>query len=433
MSQLSVRVEELSPVVRRLDIQVPAERVTQFTENVYRRLGRTVKLKGYRQGHVPRNVLERFFADQIRTDVAREIVDGTFREALGTTQLSPVAAPSVEPQEFTPGKEFSYSARVEVRPDVKLAKYKGLEITVAEESVSDADVDAQLEQLRESMATTVTVEGRDTVQSGDIAGIDYEMAFPGTSRPPAKRSDALIRVEAGQFIDGRGEKLVGAKIGETREFSEAFEGEDVSDELKGKSAEVKVTVTAIKKRERPELDDEFAKDVGGADSLDALKAKIREDLEKQASENNKRLRRNAIMEKLIEENPLEVPSALVDNAAERIAEEFVQNLARRGVPLDAKNPIVEQVKREAQPRATADVKGYFLLDAVAKAEGLEVKPEEVDAKMVEIATEEGIAPERVRAAYRSASALAGLIGSMRNERAIAALEASATFTAAPKA
>ncbi len=432
MSQLSVRVEELSPVVRRLDIQVPAERVTAFTENVYRKLGRTVKLKGYRQGHVPRNILERFFADQIRVDVAREIVDGTFREALGTTNLSPVGAPSVEPQEFKPGKEFSYSARVEVRPDVKLAQYKGLEVTVADETVTDADLDRELEQLRESMATTVAVEGRDVVESGDIAAIDYEMAFPGTSRPPTTRADALIRVEAGLFIDGRGEKLVGAKVGETREFSEAFEGEEVADELKGKSAQVKVTVKGIKKREKPELDDEFAKDVGGADTLAGLKEKMRADLERQAAENNRRQRRNALMEKLIEVNPLEVPSSLVDNAAERMAEEFVQNLARRGIPLDPKNPILEQVKREAQPRALNDVKGYFLLDAVAKAEGIEVKPEEVHAKMNEIAAEQGIAPERVQAAYRSASALAGLIGTMRNERAVAVLETSAVFSA-PKA
>lgn len=433
MSQLSVRVEELSPVVRRLDIQVPAARVAEVTEDVYRRLGRTVKLKGYRQGHVPRRVLEKHFADQVKTDVARELVDRTFSEALATTPVSPVAPPTVEPSELTPGQDFSYSARVEVRPDVKLSQYKGLEVSVAEVKIADGRVEKELEQLREAMSTLVPVEGREVVEMGDVVSISYEMDFVGTSRPIAKRDDSLVRVEAGQFIDGRGEKLVGAKVGETREFTEEFPNEDVADELKGKTAAIKVTVKGLKKRELPALDDEFAKDTGrGVESLEALKASIRKELEDGAAEENKRSRRNALLEKLVEANPLEVPPALVESAAERIAEDFVENLARRGLPIDMKNPIVEQFKREAQPRAVFDVKGHFLLDAVAKAENLEVKPEEIDARMAKISQEQGVELERVKAAYRRAQNLAGLISTMRNEKALELVEASAKLTVTEK-
>lgn len=428
MSQLSVQVEDLSPVVRRLQIEVPADRVVQVTDDVYKKLGRTVKLKGYRQGHVPRRVLEKHFADQVKTDVAREIVDQTFPEALGTTSLSPVASPTVEPQEVKLGESFSYSARIEVRPEVKLEQYKGLAVSVAESVVSETEIGKQLEQLREAMATLVAVEGRDDVQFGDVASISYEMTFLGTSRAPATRDDALVRVEHGLFIDGKGEKLVGAKVGEVREFTEDFPSEDVADELKGKQAHVKVTVKGLKKREMPGLDDEFAKDVGGAESLADLKEKIRKDLETQAAESNKRDRRNALLQKLVELNPLEVPPALVDNAAERFAEDFVQNLARRGLPMDGKSPVVEQFKREVQPKALFDVKSFFLLDAVAKAEGVEVKSEDLDARMEKIAAEEGIPVARVRQAYRTAGSIGGLIGTLRNEKALEIVESHAKVT-----
>lgn len=430
MSQLNVRVEELSPVVRRLQIQVPAERVVDVTNQVYTRLGRTVKLKGYRPGHVPRHILERYFSDRVRSDVAREIVDATFEEALGTTDLMPVAAPTVEPEEVKLGEDFRYSARVEVRPDVKVESWKGLAVKVVQKVIADAEVEKHIEELRENMTTLAPIEDRDTVELGDVASISYEVTIDG--RSPEKRDDALVRVEPGLFVDGHGEKLVGAKIGESREFVESF-SDDAGESLSGKAAQIKVTLKALKRRETPALDDEFAKDAGGVGSLDELRAKVRADLQARADQENAGARRQAVLEALVERNPLEVPPALVEESANRIAVDFAMSLIRRGLNVEPKSPIFQQLREDAKPRALFDVKSTFLLDAVAKAEKLEVTPAEVEAQIARMAKEEGVPLEQVKARFRKPQQLNQLGGNVRLEKAYTLVEQSASISIEEKA
>ncbi len=428
MSELNVQVEELSPVVKRLQIAVPATRVSQVTDSVYRRLGQTVKLRGFRQGHVPRRVLEKYFADRVRTDVAREVMQSTFPEALGAVHLSPVAEPTIEPEEVRPGEEFRYTARVEVRPDVKLGDYKGLEVSVQEHTVTDADVDLQLEQLRKRASTLVPIEGRDEAQLGDFANVSYDLEVQGGK--PEKVESGLLRVQPGLVLDGHGEKLVGQKIGETREITETFSDEAPPDK-KGKEARLRITLTGLKREELPALDDEFAKDVRNLDTLDALRADIRKTMEKHNEEEKKSDLRAALLKKLVELNPLEVPPALVDSAAERMAWDLLRNITSRGMELPGLEGIVQRVKADAIPRATEEMKGLFLLDAIAKAENIEVSPEEVEAKMESMASEQNLPIAKVRAHYRGKEALAGLISGLRNEKALAVVEAAAKVTVTP--
>jgi trigger factor len=425
MSDLNVQVEELSPVVRRLRVDVPAERVNRITDSVYQKLGRTVKLRGFRQGHVPRRVLEKYFADRVRTDVAREVVQSTFPEALGETHLSPVAEPTLEPEELKPGEAFRYSARVEVRPEVKVPEYKGLEVSVPERKVSDQDVENRLAELREGQAEIVPLEGRDVAEMGDFATVDYEIEIAG--RRPQKRDGGLIRLEPGQFLSGNGEKLVGLKVGEVREFSEAFPA-DRSDDLRGREAKLKVTLTGLKRREVPALDDELARDLRGVDTLDELRKQIRDDLERHASEEQQSAVRAALVEKLIEKNPLEVPPALVESAAERMATSVLHNVTRGNLELPNAGEIIERLKKEVTPKATSDVKSFFLLDALAKAEKIEVSPEDLEKKIEKIAEEEHEPSAKVAARYRSAQSRAGLEQVVRNDKVMDLIQAAARVT-----
>jgi trigger factor len=425
---LTVQVEELSPVVRRLSINVPAARVDKVTDLVYRRLGQTVKLKGFRTGHVPRRVLEKYLADQVKTDVARKVVETTFPEALGTTQLSPVAEPTIEPEEFKQGEAFKYSARVEVRPTVTVNEYKGLEVTVAERKVPEEAVDARLNEIRDQMADLVPLEGREEAQMGDYATVDYEVTIEG--RKPQTRDGGLIQLEPGLFLSGNGEKLAGQKIGETREFDESFPT-DRTDELKGKSAHVKVKVTGLKHRQVPALDDELAKE-RGSESLAALRAELRTELETQAAEARKAATRAALIDRLIEKNPVEVPPALVDSTAHRLAHDILRNFSNRGIELPGGHELVDRLKIDALPRATIDVKSYFLLDAVAKAENIQVTPEELEKKFEDIAAEEGTPVAKVKTRYRTAESVVGLNGVIRNEKAMAIVEESAKVLVQPE-
>lgn len=431
MSDLQVQVEELSPVVRKLQIRVPAARVDQATDAFYRRLGRQVKLKGFRPGHVPRRVLEKHYGDRVRNDIARELMDSTFREALGTTDLAPVSPPTVEPEELRPGQEFSYTARVEVRPEVELKQYKGLEVQVAEPDVTDEQVQARLDSLRESMATVVPVEDRDTAQLGDLATVSYELSVEGQDKTES-RDEATIEIVPGEMLDGQGGKLEGLKVGESRTVTETF-GEGASDELKGKQATFQVTLKGLKRRELPALDDELAKDIGGVESLEELRAKTRADLEENAQNEYKAARRQALLDKLVELNPLEVPPALVDDMAEKMAFQVVQGLARRGIDQENLVRLFEALKKDAMGRAAGEVRTFFLLDAVAKAENVEVSREDAQAEIAQIAEREGAPVEQVRSRYAAPEALTSLMGSMRTDRALAIVEQTAQFSSPPPA
>lgn len=432
MSELNVQVEELSPVVRRVSIDVPAERVASVTEEVYGRLGRTAKLRGYRQGKVPRRVLEKHFHEQVLSDVAREVVQSTFDQALRDVDVIPVAQPSVEPGEVKPGEAFKYSARVEVRPDVVLTQYKGIEATYAEAQVADDTVQAQLVQMQESASTLEPIEDRDVAEMGDTADISYEVEFEGTGRPPQKRDEALVRIEAGRFIDGHGEALAGQKVGEVREIVEAFpDDEETNEELRGKNARIAVTLKGLKKREVPAIDDELAKEMG-KDTLDELRTEIRANLQKEADEENKRNRRESLVRALIEKNPLEVPPSMVDNAAENMAIELVRGFIRRGLPVRDPQALVTQFKAEGNERALFDVQGFFLLDAVAKAEGFEASADELQAKIDQIAADENVPVESVKAQFATPDSLAGLASQLRRDKAYAFVEQEAVLTAEAK-
>jgi trigger factor len=413
MSELNVHVEELSPVVRRLQIDVPADRVTRVAESVYKRLGQQVKIPGYRQGHVPRRVVEKYFADRVRTDVAREVVQTTFEEALRTVQLTPVSEPTVEPESLKMGEGFRYSARIEVRPKVELALYKGLEVSVEDASVAEEAVDARIEAIRLESSNLVPIEGREEAQTGDFANVSWELSVEGTSREPQKSEGGLVRVEPGLFLEGHGEKVTGQKIGETREFTEEFSGER-ADELKGKTASLKVTLTGLKKRELPALDDEFAKDVGGAESLAELRVKVRKDLEA---------------------NPIEVPPALVDMTATRMSVDFLSSILQRDVSesrIDERHPLVDRIKKDAVPRATREMKTYFLLDAVADAEQISISADDLTNRIKEIATEQNVPEAKVSARYKTQEAVSRLAEMVRSERAMVVLESNAKVTVTPR-
>lgn len=433
MSALNVQVEELSPVVRRVQVDVPAERVGQVTDLVYRRLGQNVRLKGYRQGHVPRRVLERHFASQVKTDVARTVVETTLPEALDQVKLQPVGSPTFEPEELRLGEAFRYRARIEVMPEVTLAGYKGLEVSVPEQKIDDAQVDAQIEQMRQSLSTLAPIEDRDDAQTGDFANVAYELTFPGQERAPYSTDDAQLRIEPGLFLHGAAEKLTGAKIGETREFTETMpEGED-GGELAGQQVHVKATLKGLKRRELPALDDEFARDAGqGVDSLDALRQKLRQQLEAEAAQRLGEARRDALTRALIERNPIEVPPALVDNRADMLARQFAFMLSRQGLRLPNMDMFVDEYKHSVMDRAQEDVKSYLLLDAVAKAESIEVSAEEVQAKVEEFAAEEGASVGQFLARY-GRSALDQIATQLRRDRAFALVEESATVTLTPAA
>ncbi|HYG67677.1 MAG TPA: trigger factor, partial [Anaeromyxobacteraceae bacterium] len=282
---MKIEVEAVSPVERKVTIEVDPERVAKELERAYVGLGRRVKLRGFRPGKAPRKVLERQFRDQVESEVVEQLVTATFSEAVREHAIEAVAPPHVsfaEGGRLAEGEPLRFTARVEVKPKVEPKDYRGLAVTRRPPEVTDALVSEELTKLQESMAQLVAAEGKLEAQEGDYAVIDHEGTVEGQPFEGGRAEGVTVKVGAGAIQEGFIPQLVGRKVGETVEFDEKLPDDHQNEALRGKTAHMKVTLKALKVRQLPALDDAFAKEVGleGVETLEALRARMRTDLEK---------------------------------------------------------------------------------------------------------------------------------------------------------
>lgn len=417
---MKVQIEDVSPVVKRLAIEVDARKVDDAISAMYSRLSRTVKLKGYRQGHVPRRLLERYFKSDVEHDVAKNLVESTIAEALKEHAIAAVAPPMVTNEGVAEGKSFKYSARVEVKPQVEPKDYEGLEAARPSAAVSDHDVESELEKLRESQAQVVPVQDRAAAELGDMAVIDYEGKIGGKPFKGGKGEGITLTIgEGGAFIEGFAPMLAGAQVGIPAEIDYTFPPDYRIPDLRGLTAKFTVTIRQLKTRELPALDDEFAKDLG-AESLAALKESVKRDMEARAKDRAEAGLRDAIQKALVEKNPLEVPPAMVDRAIQVMIEGTTQGFARAGVDL-RKALDVDRLAQDLRPQAETMVKAQLLLEGVARKENLAADEAEMEEHVKKVARESKLPEEKVRAHYRVEENKNGLLARLRQDKALAFL------------
>jgi trigger factor len=424
------RLESLSPVVKKLSVELAPDRVAAALNLAFQGLARSVKMKGYRQGHVPRRLVEKVYGDDVKRDVAQKLVEASIGEALEEHALKPVAPPRVENGEVLSGQPFKYVATVEVRPKIEPKDYEGLSVPAARTEVSEAQLDEELDKLRQGLAQLVPVEGREVAEAGDVAGVDSEGFVEGAPIKGSRREGGNVEVAPGSLLEGKCEALIGAHIGETREQGVTFPADWGMADLRGKEAVFKVTLKGLKKREVPALDDAFAQDVDAeAKTLADLRAKLRGDLEKQQKERAEHEQRTKLLEALVEKNPVEAPPALVERNVDAMLNGMLEGFGRRGLDVNRLGLNVDKLRQDLRARAQLEVKGYLLLDAVADKEGFKVAPEEVEAHYEKLSAEMKQPVEKIRLAYRrSHEAQEGLTARIRQDKALAFLLAKANLT-----
>jgi trigger factor len=424
-------IEDLSPVVKKVSVELPTDRVRDALDLAYQGLSRTVKLKGYRAGHVPRRLVEKYFGDDVRKDVAQKLVAGSIHEALGEHKLSPVAPPRVENGEVDAAQPFKYVATVEVRPHVDPKDYEGLSGPKVTVEVTDQKIDDQLEELRHEQSMFVPIEGREVVEAGDFVATDYE-GFLANGRAPlkgAKREGVLLEAVPGSLLDNKAEGLIGAKLGETREVGVTFPANYTVAELRGQQAVFVATARGLKKRETPALDDQFVQDLGGTfKTLDELKAGIRKNLEEQQRQRGENAQREALLTALVEKNPLEAPPALVERNVDAMLQNMLEGFQRRGMDPQQLGLDLERMRDDLRTRAVLEVKGFLLLEAIAEKEKLEVSQTDVDQHMEKLAGEVQQPVEKIRQAFKRNDSLEALRGRLRQDKALAFLLAKANLT-----
>jgi trigger factor len=420
------RVEDLSPVVKKVSVELTPDRVKDALDRAYTNVSRTVKLKGYRQGHVPRRLVERYFGDDVKKDVAQKLVTGSIHEALAEHKLDPVAPPRVENGAVEPGQPFKYTATVEVRPRVEPKDYQGLQVPQVDVQVTDAQVEERIEEMRKQQAMFVPVEGREVVEAGDFVSVDYQGFVDGAPLRGAKREGVLLEVVPGSMLENKAEGLLGARVGETRELGVTFPADYSVEDLRNKEARFKVVVKNLKTRDTPALDDAFVQDLGGeAKTLPELREKLKAEMVQQLKERAEGERREKMLEALVARNPIEAPPALVERNVDAMLQGMLEGFMRRGLDPRQLGLDVDRMRDELRQRALLEVKGYLLLEAIAEKEKIEATEEDLDKHFEKLSGELKQPAEKIRAAFRRQDSLDSLKGRLRQDKALAFLLSTA--------
>lgn len=410
-----VELEAVDAVRRRLAVEIPADDVTAELERAYEQLRRRARVPGFRPGRAPRAVLEKMFGDQVRADVFGKLVQDSYADAVREQNLQPVSAPEIVTERAEAGAPLRYSATVEVRPTVVATNYAGLAVERPVHTVSDEDVERFLTDLRDRAATLVSITDRTTAERGDIATVDYEARVNG--RVVGKGDQRLVEI-GGEPPDGPGARLVGAQIGTPVTFEVSYPADHQNSDLAGQTAEFTATVRALARREVPALDDAFAAAHTGCQTLEELRARVREQLEASARHESASAVRTAVLGQLVAAHDFEVPQAMVDRRAELLVEDILDSLGPRRPPASREGEFRARLRQDVQEQARSQVKAALLLESIAEQEHLDVEPEALEAHIDRLAESAGKARERVRALYQDPGARAGLRGRLLQERAL---------------
>ncbi|WP_413585698.1 trigger factor [Bdellovibrio sp. HCB274] len=392
-------VEKVSNLSRKMNIEIPAAVVAASFNKVFTSIQKDVEIKGFRKGKAPLNTIKSIYGDRVKQDVVQDLVQKHYAQALEEHKLDPISYPEFEFADPSADKDFSFSAAFDVRPEINLKKYEGLEVEKEAFEFDAKKVDQVLENIRSSRATFETVTEDRAAKKGDVAIIDFNGFMGGAPLENGAGTDHNLELGANQFIEGFEDGIIGMKKGENKTLTLKFPDPYHSAELAGKPVEFKVTLKEIKAKVLPELNDEFIKTLGGPESLADLKKTIQEDLEQNDKKRIEDGFKNRTLKALVKENPVEVPPSLLKEQKASLVEDFKKRMADQGMGEADFSSYVQKWDADFTNTATEMIQSSFLVDAVAKKHDLFAKKEDVDAKFEEYAKQTGIEVSRIKEFY----------------------------------
>ena len=381
---MKVNVEDISSIKKKVHVEVPEDRVAQEIDSFYEELKKKAKIKGFRPGKAPRTILERYFKDYAKGEVLQRLIQDTFPKALSEVSFSPVAPPAFDPQELEGGKPFRYAAIVEVKPQIKIEDYTGLNLEGKKEEVRDEELEERLKNLQNLHAQLKAISEPREVRTGDYVILDYDAKMDGKPLDEGKGVDITVEVGSGRFIPTLEENLIGLKPEDDKDVDVSFPADYGYKKWAGKTVSFHVKVKEIKEKILASLDDEFAKDLGGFDSLEALTAKLREDMQKVKEEALDRHFKDQIVDQLLQKNSFEIPPSLVEEQNQALVSEAKLRLASQGMNLKDMDISEDKLREDYRAVAERQVKTYLILEKIAGQEGISVSDEEVQGRLKEI-------------------------------------------------
>ena len=397
---MSLQVEKLEKNMAKLTIEVSAEELEKALESAYQKNKNKMSIPGFRKGKVPRKMIEQMYGAAVfYEDAANEIIPDAYEKALAECSEEVVSSPTIDVVQIEKGKPFIFTAEVALKPEVTLGKYKGVKVEKTEVTVTEEEIAAQIEKERENSARTITVTDR-AVKDGDITTLDFEGFVDGVPFEGGKGGDYPLTIGSGSFIPGFEEQLIGAEIGKETEVNVTFPADYHSADLAGKAAVFKCTVKEIKKKELPELDDEFASEVSTFDTLAEYKEDVKKTLEQQKADAAKSAKEEAVIGAVIEDAKMEIPDAMVETEQRQIVDEFAQRMQMQGLTMEqymqftGTNP--QMLLEQAKPQALKRIQSRLVLEAVAKEENLAADDAEYEAEIKDMAEKYQMEPDKIQ-------------------------------------
>ena len=386
---MSLQVEKLEKNMAKLTIEVPASDLEKALQSAYKKQKNKISLPGFRKGKVPRQMIEKMYGAEIFfDDAANEIIPKAYADAYDECELEIVSRPEINIVQIEKGKPFIFTAEVATKPEVTLGEYKGLEVDKVSTRVTQKEVEAKIEEEAEKNARTVTVEDR-AVQDGDEVILDFEGFVDGEAFEGGKGENYPLTIGSGSFIPGFEEQLVGAEAEKEVEVKVTFPEDYHAEELKGKEAVFKCTVHEIKAKELPEIDDEFAAEVSEFDTLDEYKADVKAKIKEQKATDGKRKQEDQAVEQAIKNASYEIPDAMVDTQISQMANDFAQRIQSQGLTMEQYYQFTgmteEKMNEEFKPQAVKRIETRLVLEAIAKAENIEISDEKLDEEIAKMA------------------------------------------------
>lgn len=401
---MAVKTEQVEKNLVKLTFEVSAERFEKGIQKAYKKNVKKINIPGFRKGKAPRAVIEKYYSkDVFYNDAIDDVLPEAYVAALKESELESVARPEIDVDEIKPGEPVVFTALVTTKPEVTLGEYKGVEVDKIENPVTEDDVNKALDDERRKNARMISIDDR-AVQNGDIATIDFEGFVDGEAFAGGKGEDYDLEIGSGTFIPGFEEQVVGAKLGEELDVNVTFPEEYHADELAGKDAVFKVKVKELKVRELPDLDDDFASEVSEFETLDEYKKDVKAKLEKTAEQKTKNETENAIVDAVVANAEVDIPDAMIEGQIDRISSDFAQRLSYQGISLDQylqyTGTSMEAFRAQFKERAEKQVRGSLVLEAIGKAEGIEIGEEELELHLIDMAKQYNMEVDKLKEILR---------------------------------
>lgn len=397
---MSLQVENLEKNMAKLTIEVPAGDLEKALQSAYMKQKNKISLPGFRKGKVPRQLIEKMYGAEIfYDDAANGLIPKAYADAYDECELEIVSRPDINVVQIEKGKPFIFTAEVAVKPEVTLGEYKGLEVEKISTRVTQKEIDAAIQEEAEKNARTVMVEDR-PVQDGDEVILDFEGFVDGVAFEGGKSENYPLTIGSESFIPGFEEQLIGAEAEKEVEVNVTFPEDYHAEDLKGKEAVFKCTIHEIKVKELPEIDDEFAAEVSEFDTLEEYKADVKAKIKAQKEAEGKTKREDSVVEQAVKNAEYEIPDAMIETQAMQMADDFTQRIQSQGLTMEQYFQFTgmteEKMLEEIRSQAVKRIETRLVLEAIAKAENIEISDEKLDEELAKMAEQYTMEVEKLK-------------------------------------